>query len=79
MASSKTAKCPVTSKECSIHGYVHGQEAEELRHGIEDFISSIDGNSTGYCGDELIGRLQHILDNIDARDSLAFLETAVSE
>jgi hypothetical protein len=45
---------------------VHGGEAEELRAGIEKLIA-LDSRVDAHA-------LQHLLDHVDARDSLAFLE-----
>lgn len=44
-----------------------GHEAEELRAGIEALISKADGTVT-------VEDLQGLLDRVDARDSLAYLE-----
>jgi len=52
---------------CSEHGFVHGAEAEELRSGLEALIAE---NKTRFS----IGRLRNLLDKVDARDSLAYLE-----
>lgn len=60
---------------CTVHGDVaHGGEAEELRKGIERLIEQ-DYDACGGLGDEqLVGRLQRLLDDVDARDSLAWGE-----
>lgn len=56
----------VIGKRCAKHmDSVHGHEAEELRSGIEKIIES---------GDVTVYELQRLLDDTDARDSLAFLE-----
>lgn len=54
---------------CSEHNFVHGAEAEELRGKLEKLINeaSIDEKVSVY-------QLQRLLDNVDARDSLAYLE-----
>jgi hypothetical protein len=75
----------VIGKFCSEHGFVHGEEAENLRHEIENTIgagferhvadgtvSPRDAVDSALRGVE--GVLQEILDRVDARDSLAFLE-----
>ncbi len=50
-----------------------GKEAEELRKGIEDILARIPGND--YENEEqLRGALIRLLDEVDARDSLAYLE-----
>lgn len=69
--------------ECAMHAYQkHGKEAEELRKGIEDVIKSL-RSAYGFCADcggpEDMARaaaydLENLLDSVDARDSLAYLE-----
>lgn len=52
---------------CPVHDYAeHGREAEELRRCIEAIVE----------GDKPCSRqeLQRVLDTVDARDSLAFIE-----
>lgn len=52
---------------CPVHaGQIHGKEAEELRRGFERIAD----------GDRACSRkeVQKVLDRVDARDSLAFLE-----
>lgn len=44
---------------CQRHGFIHGQEAEELRERLEEL------------GDKAVNR---VLDEVDSRDSLAYLE-----
>jgi hypothetical protein len=51
---------------CVQHGFVHGAEAEELREELEKFAE------TDEIGDGNWARI--ILDKVDARDSLAFVE-----
>lgn len=58
--------CHVLATHCKEHGYVHGAEAEELRAGVERLLEGERG-SFAY-------ELQELLDNVDARDSLAFLD-----
>jgi hypothetical protein len=56
----------VIGKRCEEHsGSVHGQEAEELRAGLELLIRD---------GDVTESSVQRLLDHVDARDSLSFLE-----
>ena len=57
---------------------VHGKEAEELRVGIERIVRDMDA----FDGDddalrETREKLSALLDDVDARDSLAFREAAV--
>jgi len=59
--------CSVYGHPCHEHGFIHGAEAEELREGIEKLI--------GEGREAVTGReLQRLLDRVDARDSLAYLE-----
>jgi hypothetical protein len=56
----------VMGKPCKEHdGVVHGAEAEELRAGLEKLVAE------GFVTERAVTSL---LDSIDARDSLAFLE-----
>lgn len=58
---------------CLEHdGFTHGAEAEELRAGIEAVLadSELWEGKKGRIGQAL----QRVLDSVDARDSLAFLE-----
>lgn len=64
------AKC-VMGVYCHNHGFIHGAEAEELRQRIERAIKGADHEG---CVDE--DDLQRILDEVDARDSLAWQEVA---
>ncbi len=68
----------VVGLPCEEHGgVVHGQEAEELRAGVEQIL-----HNTAVCNDdeasfvlaELRRSLIFLLDHIDARDSLLFRE-----
>lgn len=79
------AGCPLMANECPEHGYAHGEEADELRNRIQKLI---DGETNDGLADinlspveleETIDtrwreRLQAVLDDVDARDSLAFEE-----
>jgi hypothetical protein len=58
-------------KECPVHDFQrHGQEAQELRNGIEKILErAYDGRRPNWRRD-----LQALLDRTDARDSLAYLE-----
>ena len=63
---------------CERHrGVVHGREAEELRAGLEKILSDSVHRSSGPAAHkELRLSLQRLLDKVNARDSLAFLEAA---
>ena len=55
---------------CPVHqGLLHGGEAEELRSGIEKILAESDLDPI-----DLRASLQALLDDVDARDSLAHLE-----
>ena len=58
---------------CPLHyGQVHGQEASELRKGIEILQTTF--GSEGWDSASICEKLQEFLDRVDARDSLAFEE-----
>lgn len=63
------SKCTVYSKYCHDHGFSHGAEAEELREGIENILESNPSE------DEWEYKLRDLLNEVDARDSLAYLES----
>jgi hypothetical protein len=61
-------------QECPVHAYQqHGKEAHELRNGIEKLIAEF---SADPCDPVTSEDLQALLDHVDARDSLAYLERA---
>ena len=68
----------VIGTPCDRHeGVVHGQEAEELRRGIEQILGNIGEVGQREAGLVLANvrkSLNFLLDHIDARDSLAFRE-----
>jgi len=71
--------CPVYKEPCHEHGFQHGAEAEELRAGIEKIIKRFD---EAVDTDDLMAikdKLQRLLDRVDARDSLAYLEAKDQE
>ena len=59
--------CQVYKEECKEHGFVHGAEAEELRKGLEALIED-------HPDRRWTDKVQNLLDRVDARDSLAYLE-----
>jgi hypothetical protein len=67
-------------QECPVHSYQkHGKEAHELREGIKKIINSHCGERVTYQDPEglldgMCDDLQSLLDQVDARDSLAYLE-----
>jgi hypothetical protein len=68
--------CPVLALPCSVHGFLHGAEAEELRCGVEQLLresASGPGDAQHDLAELRLG-LQLLLDHVNARDSLAYLE-----
>lgn len=66
-------RCTVYEQICHEHEFIHGAEAEELRHGMEMLIArwcSFQGNDFNFAANDL----QILLDRVDARDSLAYRE-----
>jgi hypothetical protein len=58
-------KC-VIGEYCTLHGFIHGAEAEELRERFEKALAD--------AGQHLLrNTVRRILDDVDARDSAAFL------
>jgi hypothetical protein len=74
----KLADSCVVGARCERHlGAVHGQEAEELRAGIEQILrntADVREDEAAYVLPALRKSLLFLLDHIDARDSLAFRE-----
>lgn len=56
---------------CNRHGFIHGAEAEELRGRLQDALPALSGRA------ERI--VQRVLDDTDARDSLAWLERRAAD
>lgn len=73
------ADCCVVGVRCERHsGAVHGQEAEELRAGVEQILrntADVRDDEAAFVLAELRKALIFLLDRVDARDSLAFRET----
>lgn len=65
-------KC-VIGKYCSNHGLIHGGEAEELRQRIEAILHQVEIDEDD-AAEAMVRALRLALDEVDARDSLAFLE-----
>jgi len=77
-------------QECPVHSWQrHGKEAEELRKGVEDLLTKVDSSVKGRAEicrceglavdmyeayTELRDGLRSLLETVDARDSLAYLE-----
>lgn len=62
--------CQIYKAICAEHGFTHGAEAEELRNGIESVIERCDPEDPA----GILNALRELLDQTDARDSLAYLE-----
>jgi len=58
----------VIGRYCRRHGFIHGGEAEELRSKVEKILGRVRGE------DRLSRAIRDMLDEVDARDSLALLE-----
>ena len=59
----KTKQVCVIGEYCSLHRFIHGGEAEELRERLAALHSK---------------RVNAILEDVDARDSCAFLESGAA-
>lgn len=74
--------CPI-GVPCPKHGAaVHGQEAEELRAGVEQIVANIADVRAEEALEVLANvrkTLSRLLDHVDARDSLAYLEAQDAE
>jgi len=61
--------------ECPVHSFQHhGKEAEELRAGVEKIIQDYGIPENRTHDGALLRAMQQLLDSVDARDSLAYLE-----
>lgn len=69
------ARCPIRGEYCGEHGFVHGYEAEQLRKGVEILVGEYFNPNAPVDDCEALRReLKALLDRVDARDSLAFVE-----
>lgn len=79
----KIAGTCVVGAACARHGgVVYGQEAEELRAGIEQILRNtgdVREDEASFVLPELRKSLIFLLDRVDARDSLAFREATNSD
>lgn len=76
------SECPIVAQcgsGCLVHGVVHGQEAERLRAGIEALLKREGQDRWAWEASlelaELRQGLRRLLDDVDAGDSLAHLES----
>lgn len=68
-------KCTVYNQYCYVHSFIHGGEAEELRSKIEKLIKDFRGDQRCHSDmDDLLDELEVLLEKVDARDSVAYLE-----
>ncbi len=76
----KGSGCTVYKDFCMEHNFVHGAEAEELREGIEKIRGSIARNyDDDFILMTVLRQLDDLVERVDARDSLAFLEAKDEE
>lgn len=69
----------VVGVPCEKHGdAVHGREAEELRKGVENILADPPGGDIE-SNQEWRASLLRLLDEVDARDSLVFLEATTCD
>ena len=69
--------CPVYHLPCKTHGYIHGQEAEELRSGLDNILENLSVEGDEIDINDYYIRVQHLrdlLEETDARDSCGYLE-----
>ncbi len=66
MTSDKKRPPCIIGVYCAEHGFTHGGEAEELRQRLEERLHLMSEKSSKI--------VMRILDEVDARDSLSFLE-----
>lgn len=67
--------CRINGKRCPECEYVHGREAEELRRAVEKYIADLAAD-TEYEGGIIQWDLRRILDKVDARDALAYVNAS---
>lgn len=72
--SERAKNCPAYAGYCGVHGFTHGAEAEELRKGLEVIVRKYGLPENDTHDGELIRQINALLDRVDARDSVAFLE-----
>lgn len=75
MSARSAARCPVRGEYCGEHGFIHGGEADELRAGLEKLMANNTVRSEEWPHYAVrVDDLQKLLDRVDARDSIAFVE-----
>jgi len=70
----------VVGLACERHAeVVHGKEAEELRSGVEQILADMGHRAPSSASfREASSKLRELLDDVDARDSLAFREAQLT-
>jgi polyhydroxyalkanoate synthesis regulator phasin len=63
----------IIGEYCHDHGFIHGAEAEELRKRVETILADVDHEGDD-AAEALDRALRIMLDEVDARDSLAYLD-----
>lgn len=76
---SQTSKCTIREFGCAVHGFIHGAEAEELREGIQKIIVHYEDAAYENDSDLMLDDLRKLLERVDARDSVAFLEAKTAQ
>jgi hypothetical protein len=67
---SRLAEAEAAPVRCPVHANeIHGKEAQELRQGIENILTR-----SGSMTEPMCLKLTNLLNRVDARDSLAYLE-----
>ena len=68
--------CTIYDEICHEHEFQHGAEAEELRERIEKYMETLPhrGRNEKIQRTTVVNDLRKILDDVDARDSVAYLE-----
>lgn len=72
---------------CSRHNFIHGAEAEELREKLTALVDELDDEAADSyrrsrerdAKREVAARLRALLDDVDARDAVAWLEHRTDE
>lgn len=72
-----TVPC-VIGEYCRRHGFIHGAEAEELRSRVEQILNAVDHEGDD-AASELDRALRMMLDEVDSRDSLAYVEARATQ
>lgn len=69
-----TPPCIIDGERCPYCFVIHGKEAEELRRAVEKLIEEAP-NLAGFGPYVPVQALQQMLDDVDARDALIYVDT----